>query len=248
MRSSAPGTWRRICAKAASPRALSRPTSTRRAPMAARRSAATKPMPDVAPVMTQIFPFMPRAYSIRYPRTSTLAIEDVEAAGDDDDGAEPSRRIREFAEREIADDHRADELAIVERRDDGRRSPFQRLDDEIMAEAAKNPEAGKQKKIEKRAGRLPNEGEHQARKCKSNDGDIGVRGLCRDARGQAARQDLIERVAGGADQHQEGREVDHARPGPQDEEGSEEANGNRRPSLRTHLLAQHDAREGRGNE
>src|SRR5690349_2256415 len=118
MRSSAPGTWRRIRANAASPRALSRPTSTRRAPMAAGRSAATRPMPEVAPVMTQFFPFTreplpPDPISIQYPRTPALAVEDVEPAGNDDDGAGPSCRVREFVEGQIADDHRADELAVV---------------------------------------------------------------------------------------------------------------------------------------
>src|SRR5690348_5897438 len=112
MRISAPGTRRRICAKASSPRPLSRPTSTRRAPTAARRSAATRPMPEVAPVMTQTFPFMPKpstadAFSIRYPLTPAFAIEDVEAAANDDDGAEPGCRVRKFTEREIADDHGA---------------------------------------------------------------------------------------------------------------------------------------------
>jgi hypothetical protein len=39
----------------ASPRARLRAIRTSRAPMAASLSAATSPMPDVAPVMTQVF-------------------------------------------------------------------------------------------------------------------------------------------------------------------------------------------------
>src|SRR5215813_9187859 len=45
-------------ASAASPRARSRATSTRRAPICASRSAATWPIPDVAPVMTTVLPRM----------------------------------------------------------------------------------------------------------------------------------------------------------------------------------------------
>src|SRR5260370_25848186 len=44
---------------AASPFALSRPTNTSRAPMPARRSAATRPIPEVAPVTTQTLPSIP---------------------------------------------------------------------------------------------------------------------------------------------------------------------------------------------
>src|SRR5215475_14131427 len=45
-------------ASSASPRARSRATSTRRAPICASRSAATWPIPDVAPVMTTVLPRM----------------------------------------------------------------------------------------------------------------------------------------------------------------------------------------------
>ena len=46
-------------ASAASPRARERPTSTSRAPLPASLSAVSNPIPEVAPVITQIFPSMP---------------------------------------------------------------------------------------------------------------------------------------------------------------------------------------------
>src|SRR6185312_16398090 len=51
-----PGAAPRRRASAASPRALSRPTSTSRAPSLASRSAASSPRPEVAPVTTQTLP------------------------------------------------------------------------------------------------------------------------------------------------------------------------------------------------
>src|SRR5207244_12888491 len=53
-----PGACSRRRASIACPRTLSRATSTRRAPMPASRSAATCPIPEVAPVMTMTFPCM----------------------------------------------------------------------------------------------------------------------------------------------------------------------------------------------
>src|SRR5712691_12706430 len=51
-----PGARSRSRSSATSPRALSRPTNTMRAPMPASLSAATWPMPEVPPVMTTTFP------------------------------------------------------------------------------------------------------------------------------------------------------------------------------------------------
>src|ERR1700693_947335 len=124
MRISAPAVRRLMRAMAASPRALSRPTSTSRAPIAASCSAATSPMPDVAPVMTQTLPCISCLCRllglVAQPSKflqSALAVEDVEAAGDDHRRADPSPQVRPLVEGDVADDHRADELAVVERRD-----------------------------------------------------------------------------------------------------------------------------------
>ena len=56
MACAAPGARSRNRSSAASPRAWFRAMRTSRAPMAASSSAATWPMPEVAPVMTQVFP------------------------------------------------------------------------------------------------------------------------------------------------------------------------------------------------
>src|ERR1700730_17726322 len=97
----------------ASPRALSRPTSTSRAPIAANRSAATSPMPEVAPVMTQTLPRILRLCRLcavvvqpSEPLQSALAVKDVQSAGDDHHGADPRPEVRPLRESEIADDHR----------------------------------------------------------------------------------------------------------------------------------------------
>src|SRR5438093_491814 len=59
---------------AASPRASSRATSTRRAPMAASRSAAICPIPEVAPVITITFPCMVQCAGITDgPRSESAA-------------------------------------------------------------------------------------------------------------------------------------------------------------------------------
>ena len=55
----------RSCASIASPRCLLRAIMTMRAPIAANASAAARPIPDVAPVMTQVFPSMLAARSNR---------------------------------------------------------------------------------------------------------------------------------------------------------------------------------------
>ena len=69
----APGALLRSRASVASPRALLRPTAMMRAPILASASAATSPIPDVAPVMTTVLPLMtfapplPHLTSILYP-------------------------------------------------------------------------------------------------------------------------------------------------------------------------------------
>src|SRR5579883_3080927 len=94
----------------------------------------------------------------------------------------------------------ADELAVIERGNDRSRPPFERLDDEIMAEAAEDAETDEQQDVERRTRRLPEEWHGQGGQEKSHDRDIGVRSLRRIARCEAARQDLVEGIACGADE------------------------------------------------
>src|SRR5271155_1315714 len=68
------------CLSVSSPRFSSRATKAMRAPLAARRSAATSPIPEVAPVMTTVLPFM-----MEPPRGLLMSADDVEIAEEEAD-------------------------------------------------------------------------------------------------------------------------------------------------------------------
>ena len=68
---------------------------------------------------------IPRSYG-------RLRPADIEAGRDDDGGAHPSQEIGEVAEEKIADDHRAQELHVLEGRDDISRRIGERVGESVL--------------------------------------------------------------------------------------------------------------------
>src|SRR5262249_49661023 len=75
------------------------------------------------------------------------AARDVGAGGDDDRGAEPGPRVRKIPEDRVAEDGRADQLDIPQRRDNRRWSVLERADHQVMPGAAEQAEAAEQQNV-----------------------------------------------------------------------------------------------------
>ncbi|KAK6020737.1 hypothetical protein OSTOST_13603 [Ostertagia ostertagi] len=141
----------------------------------------------------------------RHRRRAGMVLDAAEETGaDDDGGADPAQEIGEIAEEEIAHDHRAHELHVLERRHDVGRRIGERAGHEIVAGAAQHPEAAEVEDVAGAFRRLPDEGQDQEHAEAAHDRAVDRRGLRRVDGGDQARQDLVDRIAGRAQQREQG--------------------------------------------
>lgn len=186
----------------------------------------------------------------RLPSVSRLsfAVDDIDAAGDDDRGADPGHQVGQVAEHQITEGHRADQLAVAERRDHGGLGVLEGLDDEKMAEATQEPDRQEHPKIGQIGRRHPAEGQGGGGAQCADHGGVGDGGGVVVLARQAPGDHLKQRVTGGAANHQCRRPMGAFEPGPDDRQGADKADRHRGPAPGSDPFAQHRHRQGGDEE